>query len=114
MLTTTILQAIFPLQSFWPTVAVVLLLASVLVDLLISYGLEFVFDVAASAAGTFILHSRCFTISDKDSLLVIVDNFVKRIGNVGLQVFPISFLSTVDSNALGRFSSIGYVTTDCI
>ena len=84
------------------------------IDLLISYGLVFVFAVAMSAVGAFILYGQGFTISDNDSLFVIADSLVTRIGEPGRIVFLIAFLAIVYTSVLGGFSGIAYVTADCI
>ena len=44
-------------------------------DLFISYGLVFVFAVAMSAVGAFILYGQGFTISDNDALFAIADTW---------------------------------------
>ncbi|GAA1948160.1 Nramp family divalent metal transporter [Brevibacterium antiquum] len=84
------------------------------IDLLISYSLVFVFAVAMSAVGAFILYGQGFTISDNDSLFAIADSLVSRIGEPGRIVFLISFLAVVYTSVLGGFSGIAYVTADCI
>ncbi|MGO0605419.1 Nramp family divalent metal transporter [Brevibacterium linens] len=83
-------------------------------DLVISYGLVFVFAVAMSAVGAFILYGQGFTIADNDSLFAIADSLVSRIGDVGRMVFLISFLAVVYTTVLGGFSGIAYVTADCL
>ena len=83
-------------------------------DLVISYGLVFVFAVAMSAVGAFILYGQGFTIADNDSLFAIADSLVSRIGDVGRMVFLISFLAVVYTSVLGGFSGIAYVTADCL
>src|SRR5699024_6791900 len=83
-------------------------------DLIISYGLVFVFAVAMSAVGAFILYGQGFTISDNDALFAIADSLVGRIGDVGRMVFLISFLAVVYTSVLGGFSGIAYVTADCL
>ncbi|MDN6123395.1 MAG: Nramp family divalent metal transporter [Brevibacterium sp.] len=84
------------------------------IDLFISYGLVFVFAVAMSAVGAFILYGQGFTIADNGSLFAIADNLVSRIGEPGRIVFLISFLAVVYTSVLGGFSGIAYVTADCI
>ena len=84
------------------------------IDLFISYALVFVFAVAMSAVGAFILYGQGFTIADNDSLFAIADSLVSRIGEVGRIVFLISFLAVVYTSVLGGFSGIAYVTADCI
>lgn len=84
------------------------------IDLFISYALVFVFAVAMSAVGAFILYGQGFTISDNDSLFAIADSLVSRIGEPGRIVFLISFLAVVYTSVLGGFSGIAYVTADCI
>ena len=83
-------------------------------DLFISYGLVFVFAVAMSAVGAFILYGQGFTISDNDALFAIADDLVGRIGEAGRLVFLISFLAVVYTSVLGGFSGIAYVTADCL
>ncbi|GAA1856547.1 Nramp family divalent metal transporter [Brevibacterium marinum] len=83
-------------------------------DLFVSYGLVFVFAVAMSAVGAFILYGQGFTISDNGSLFAIADSLVGRIGDVGRMVFLISFLAVVYTSVLGGFSGIAYVTADCV
>lgn len=84
------------------------------IDLFISYALVFVFAVAMSAVGAFILYGQGFTIADNDSLFAIADSLVSRIGEPGRIVFLISFLAVVYTSVLGGFSGIAYVTADCI
>ena len=84
------------------------------IDLFISYALVFVFAVAMSAVGAFILYGQGFTIADNDSLFAIADSLVSRIGELGRIVFLISFLAVVYTSVLGGFSGIAYVTADCI
>ena len=84
------------------------------IDLFISYGLVFVFAVAMSAVGAFILYGQGFTIADNGSLFAIADSLVTRIGEPGRIIFLISFLAVVYTSVLGGFSGIAYVTADCI
>lgn len=84
------------------------------IDLFISYALVFVFAVAMSAVGAFILYGQGFTIADNDSLFAIADSLVSRIGEPGRIVFLISFLAVVYTSVLGGFSGIAYITADCI
>lgn len=83
-------------------------------DLVISYGLVFVFAVAMSAVGAFILYGQGFTIADNDALFAIADDLIGRIGEAGRLVFLISFLAVVYTSVLGGFSGIAYVTADCL
>ncbi|WP_169251025.1 Nramp family divalent metal transporter [Brevibacterium sp. 'Marine'] len=83
-------------------------------DLVISYGLVFVFAVAMSAVGAFILYGQGFTIADNDALFAIADDLIGRIGETGRLVFLISFLAVVYTSVLGGFSGIAYVTADCL
>ncbi|RBP64918.1 Mn2+/Fe2+ NRAMP family transporter [Brevibacterium sanguinis] len=83
-------------------------------DLWISYGLVFVFAVAMTAVGAFMLYGQGFTIADNDSLFTIADALVDRIGEVGRILFLLSFLAVVYTSVLGGFSGIAYVTGDCI
>lgn len=83
-------------------------------DLLISYGLVFVFAVAMSAVGAFILYGQGFTIADNDALFAIADSLIASIGDVGRLIFLLSFLAVVYTSVLGGFSGIAYVTADCI
>ncbi|RAC11437.1 divalent metal cation transporter, partial [Burkholderia multivorans] len=73
-------------------------------DLLISYGLVFVFAVAMSAVGAFILYGQGFTIADNDALFAIANSLVASIGEVGRLIFLLSFLAVVYTSVLGGFS----------
>src|SRR5699024_5087505 len=71
-------------------------------DLFISYGLVFIFAVAVSAVGAFILYGQGFTIADNDALFAVADDLVGRRGEAGRVVFRMRFLADVYTGVRGR------------
>lgn len=88
--------------------------ATIRTDLLISYGVVFVFAVAMTMVGAFLLYGQGFTISDNGAMFAMADSLGASLGGFVRLVFLLSFLAVVYTSVLGGFSGIAYVTADCL
>lgn len=88
--------------------------ATIRTDLAISYGIVFVFAVAMTMVGAFLLFGQGFTIADNGAMFAMADSIGAALGGVVRLVFLLSFLAVVYTSVLGGLSGIAYVTADCL
>ncbi|MBD4434518.1 divalent metal cation transporter, partial [Xanthomonas citri pv. citri] len=75
--------------------------ATIRTDLLISYGVVFVFAVAMTMVGAFLLYGQGFTISDNGAMFAMADSLGASLGGFVRLVFLLSFLAVVYTSVLG-------------